>query len=272
MIPRKSDTPHVPITPSEIAEDARLAREAGASIIHLHAREDDGEPTYRKALYAEIIAKVREVADDLIICVSCSGRNFKEFAQRSEVLELEGDVKPEMASLTLGSLNFPKTASVNTPQMIQDLAQKMNDNGIVPELEVFNIGMVDYSQFMIRKGMLKPPFYYNILLGSLGTLSATPLNLVTTVNALPAGSVWAATGIGRFQFNMNALAVMMGGNVRIGLEDNLYMDLDKAELATNAALIERVANLSRAAGRQVATPDEARAIIGIPQRVANVGS
>lgn len=266
MIPRKSDTPYVPITPDEIAADVEKSVKAGAAIAHLHAREDDGEPTYRKGLYAEIIGKVRERCPDVIVCVSCSGRNFKEFEKRSEVLHLKGDLKPDMASLTLGSMNFPKQASVNDPEMIRALAQEMTLHGIVPEMEVFELGMLEFSHYLIRKEILQPPFYANILLGSLGTLGATPYNLVSMVQALPPNTTWAATGIGRYQFYVHTMAITMGGNVRVGVEDNIYYDDARERLATNPNLVERVVNVAKAAQREIATPAEARAMIGLPPR------
>ena len=174
MVPMKSDNANVPITPDEIAEDAARCREAGAAIVHLHAREADGTPTWRADVYAEIIRKVRERCPDVVVCVSTSGRLWSELEKRAEVLELEGDVKPEMASLTLGSLNFPGQASVNEPSMILDLAERMYDRGIMPELEVFDFGMVDFGRYLLERGVLRPPSYFNLLLGSLGTLSASP--------------------------------------------------------------------------------------------------
>jgi uncharacterized protein (DUF849 family) len=140
----------------------------------------------------------------------------------------------------------------------------MRERGIVPELEVFDYGMVDYAKYLIERGVLREPFYFNLLLGSLGTVSATPLNLASIVAGLPSGSTWAAAGIGRFQFPMNSLAVTMGGNVRIGLEDNLYEDTEKKRPATNAGLVERIARLARAAEREPATPAQARQMIGLP--------
>ncbi len=263
MVPTKADNPSVPVTPDEIAENAGRCVEAGASIVHLHAREPDGTPTYRSDLYAEIIAKVRAACDDVVVCVSTSGRVFKTFEQRSEVLDLTGDVKPEMASLTLGSLNFPKQASVNEPGMIRALAERMRERGIVPELEVFDLGMVDYAAYLVDRGVLEPPHYVNLLLGSLGTLSATPDNLVAAVRALPPGTTWAATGIGRFQFTVNMLAVAMGGHVRVGLEDSLWLDTEKTRAADNESLVRRVVTLARAAEREIATPAEARRLIGL---------
>jgi uncharacterized protein (DUF849 family) len=200
----------------------------------------------------------------VIVCVSTSGRVFKSFEQRAEALDLDGELRPDMASLTLGSLNFPKQASVNDPEMIRRLAERMRERGIVPELEVFDLGMLDYAKYLIARGVLKPPFYVNLLLGSLGTLAATPFHLATLVMSLPPGATWAAAGIGRFQFDVNAMAITMGGHVRVGLEDNLWMDAAKERPATNVALVGRLVRLADAAERPVATPDEARSLIGLP--------
>lgn len=273
MIPMKRDNENVPITLSEIIADVRRCRDAGASIVHIHARDEMGQPTYKKEVYYEIFTDIHEECPDIIICGSASGRRYKEFWQRTEVLAPGPGCKPELASLTLGSLNFPKEVSVNSPDMILALLQEMNRNGIVPELEVFDLGMVDYAHYLIEKGFLQKPYYFNILLGSLGTLSATPQNLVTIVHALPKETVWSATGIGKFQFFMNSLAITMGGHVRVGLEDNLFYDKNKTMPASNPGLIKRVVKVAHAVGREIASPDEARQIIGLKKigvkRLAN---
>ena len=156
---------------------------------------------------------------------------------------------------------------MNDPEMIRRLAERMRERGIVPELEVFDLGMVDYARYLIERGVLREPFYFNILLGSLGTLSATPFNLATVVRALPPGATWSAAGIGRFQFPMNALAIVTGGHVRVGLEDNLWLDRAKEQPATNEALVARLARLALASERPLATPAEARRLIGLEARV-----
>ena len=262
MVPMKSDTPHVPITVDEIVADIKRARDAGASIVHLHARQEDGSADYRAEVYSQILAGARAVAPDVILCVSTSGRVFKTFEQRSEVLDCRNP-QPEMASLTLGSMNFPKVASVNDPDMIRSLAQRMTERGIVPEMECFDLGMVEYANYLVERRVLVAPFYCNLLLGSLGTMSATPANLARMVGALPNGTTWAAAGIGRFQFPMNALAIAMGGHVRVGLEDNIWYDDERTRLATNAELITRLVRIAQACGREIATPDEARTMIGL---------
>jgi 3-keto-5-aminohexanoate cleavage enzyme len=266
MVPTKEQNPNLPVTPAEIGEDARRCLEAGASIVHVHARDPDGRPTYRADVYREVVAAIREQAPELIVCVSTSGRVFRELEQRAESLSLDGDLKPELASLTLGSLNFPKQASVNEPEVIRRLAERMAERGIVPELEVFDLGMLDYAKYLVDRGLLRAPLYFNLLLGSLGTLAATPFNLAVLVQSLPDVATWGATGIGRFQFGVNALAIAMGGHVRVGLEDALYVDAEKRVPASNRALVERVAGVARACERAVAQPAEARELLGLNPR------
>ncbi|MFT3882733.1 MAG: 3-keto-5-aminohexanoate cleavage protein [Gemmatales bacterium] len=262
----KRDSRHVPITPKEIIAEARRCRSAGASILHIHARNDDESPAWEKEIYAEIIGGIRDACPDLIISASTSGRKYGAFEQRSDVLNLEDELKPDFGSLTLGSMNFATQPSINSPEMIRASAETMRDRGIVPELEIFYVGMLEYGHYLIKKGILVKPFYVNILLGSLGTLGASAENLVSVVRALPAGAVWAATGIGRSQFMVNNLAIAMGGHVRVGLEDSLYYDSAKTRLATNFGLIERLVNVARSMERDIASPDEARKIIGMPSR------
>ena len=263
MVPRAADNPSVPLIAERIAEDCEACRAAGASMFHLHARADNADPTWKQEAYREIVLAVRRRSPDAIIVVSTSGRTHGAFEQRSDVLNLDGAAKPDMASLTLGSLNFPKQASINEPSMIKRLADAMNERQIVPELEVFDFGMLDYAKYLIDRKVLKEPFYFNFLLGSLGTMGATPFNLASLVMSLPSGAVWAAAGIGRYQLAMNSLAIVTGGHVRVGLEDNLFLDAEKKKPATNPALVERVARVAEAVERPCATPREAREIIGL---------
>jgi 3-oxoadipate:acetyl-CoA acetyltransferase len=266
-VPTKAQNPYVPVTPEEIVEDCERCVAAGASIVHLHARDEDGRPTYRAEVYGEILAGVRERCPGVIVCLTTSGRIHREFEQRAEVLDLE----PDLASLTLGSLNFPTQASVNEPETIGRLVERMYERGVVPELEVFDFGMVDYAKYLIERNLLRPPFYFNLLLGSLGTLAATPFNLAALVQSLPEGATWSAAGIGRFQFFVNTMAVAMGGHVRVGIEDSLYMDAERQRLASNVELVQRIAGVATALERGVASPDETRALIGLRSR-AGAGS
>ncbi len=176
MVPTRKDTPHVPLSVEEIVADAKRCWEAGASILHLHARDEKGSRPIAGTSTRRSCGACAAACPDIILCVSTSGRVFKSFEERSEVLDCV-DPAPEMASLTLGSMNFPKVESVNSPTMIASLARKMQERGIVPEWEAFDMGMVDYANYLVDHGILKPPFYCNFLLGSLGTLSATRVQL-----------------------------------------------------------------------------------------------
>jgi uncharacterized protein (DUF849 family) len=258
MVPMRTDSPHVPLTTDEVAADVRRCADLGAAIVHLHPRDATGLPSQDPAVAAAYIRAVRDAVPDIVICATTSGRVDPELEGRSAVLDLDGYARPEMASLTLGSLNFPKQASVNAPATIQGLASRMLDRAIVPEWEVFDLGMLDYAAYLRTKGLLSDPVYVNVLLGSLGSLQATPLNLALAVERLPAGATWAATGIGRHQFAMNRLAIAMGGHVRVGLEDNLWWDDERTELATNARLVERLVTVARAMGREPASPSMVR--------------
>lgn len=266
MVPRRREFPAVPEQPDEIARDADACFAAGAATVHIHARDASGEPSVDPGIYGDIIRRVRANAPDAVVCVSTSGRVHRRFEERAAVLDLEGEATPDMASLTLGSLNFPRQASVNDPEMIRALATRMRERGIVPELEVFDAGMLDYADYLIDRGILVPPFVFNLLLGSLGTLAASAENLAMLVRRLPRGSHWQAAGIGRAQWPMNALGVTMGGGVRTGLEDNLYMDAARQDLASNTRLVARVVALASALGRPLATPAGARQLLGLPQR------
>ena len=164
IIPTKEQTPFVPISADEIAEDVFAACELGITTLHLHARNDDGSPSYAADRYAEIIEKIRKYEKDLVICVSLTGRNVTEFEKRTSPLHIKGDLKPDMGSLTLSSLNFNKQASINAPQTIMDIADLMKELQIKPELEVFDTGMINYAKYLAKKGYIKPPYFFNLIL------------------------------------------------------------------------------------------------------------
>lgn len=257
MIPRKKDNHNLPTTPIEIADDVFKAAEKGASIVHLHARDDNEEPTPDPTVFAETISRIRDKCPDLIICVTTSGRNYSDFSKRSAVLNMLGSVKPDMASLTMGSMNFPQQSSVNQPSTIMGLAEKMLKNDIKPELEIFEIGMLDYTKYLFRKGFLKLPLYSNLILGSLGTMHASEQNFHFLLKSLPPHTYWTAAGIGHFQQIVHKMAISRGG-IRVGLEDNIYLDQQTNQLATNLDLINLVLNYASAAKRDIATPQEVR--------------
>jgi 3-keto-5-aminohexanoate cleavage enzyme len=195
--------------------------------------------------------------------VTTSGRNWSEFERRSEVLDLTGNAKPDFASLTLGSLNFPTGTTVNSIDMIRRLAQTMKEKGIRPELEAFDLGMIGMAKYLERDGLIEGIKYFNLLLGNLGTVPATIGNLADLVHALPENSVWTAAGMGIFQLPMNVAAIVAGGGVRVGIEDSVYYDYNKTQLTTNEELVRRVVRIAEELQRPIATPEEARRLLGL---------
>lgn len=258
MIPTKAMTPHVPVQPDEVIADVLTAVDGGANLVHLHARTPEGRPHYDRSIYARQIAGIRDAHPELPICVSLSGRDFSALEQRSDPLMLAGDLRPDMGSLTLASLNFPRQASVNAPDTVRGLAEIMRERGIKPELEVFDAGMVNYAHYLIDKGLLEPPYYFNILLGNIASAQSTPAELAAILSALPENSIWCLAGIGRQQLTANTLGLLWGDGVRVGLEDNIWYDRDRTALATNRMLIDRVRQLAEALERPVASPAAVR--------------
>jgi len=262
MIPTKEMTPCVPVTVSEIIEDVHEAWEIGITMVHLHARDaSTGEPTYKAEVYGDIIAGIRKFAPELVICVSLSGRNFREFEKRAEPLYLDGDLKPDMGSLTLSSLNFNKQASVNAPDMISALAAAMKERDILPELEAFDAGMINYARYLERKQMLPPPHYFNLILGNIACAQADLLHVGIMIRDLPDGSIWSLAGVGDYQLRMNSVAIVMGGGVRVGLEDNIWYDQERTKLARNADLLHRIHALANAHERPLMSSAELRDLL-----------
>jgi uncharacterized protein (DUF849 family) len=259
MIPTKAMTPHVPVSVSEIIEDVHEAYEIGITMVHLHARDKtSGVPSYQKEVYADIIRGIRKYAPELVVCVSLSGRDFSELEKRSEPLLLDKHLKPDMGSLTLSSLNFNKTASINAPEMIMSLASKMKAKGIVPELEAFDIGMVNYAKYLERKNLIEPPYYFNLLFGNIACSQANLLHSGVMINDLPENSFWSLAGIGNEQLKMNSLSIAVGGGVRVGIEDNIWYDTERTRLAKNSDLLKRIHLIANANGRSVMSSKDFR--------------
>ncbi len=263
MVPMKDKTQFVPVTTEEIIEDAIKVYDAGARIAHIHARDDSGKPTWKASAYEPILTAIRRERPGLICSVTTSGRDWSEFERRSEVLHLTGDAKPDFASLTLGSLNFPTGPTINSMDMIKRLAQTMKEKGIRPELEVFDIGMISLAKHLEREGLIGGPKYFNFLLGNLGTMPATIGNLAASIHALPDNSIWVAAGIGIFQLPMNVAAIVAGGGVRVGIEDSIHYDYTRTQLATNEDLIRRIVRIAEELQRPIATPEETRRLVGL---------
>ena len=195
--------------------------------------------------------------------VTTSGRTYQELERRGAVLSLDGDLKPDMASLTLGSVNFNKSASISSPDTIMRLAEMMRDRGIKPELEVFDLGMVNFAHYLIKKDLIQPPYYFNIVLGNIAAAQARLHHLGLIASELPDESYFCVAGIGDAQLEMNALGIVMGNGARVGLEDNLFYDKARTVRATNASLVERVAGIARSMEREIATPQDVRGYLAL---------
>jgi len=264
MIPTREMTAHVPLTVEEIVDDVYAAWEIGITMVHLHARDErTGEPTYRADVYGRIIEGIRQFTRDLVVCVSLSGRTFQEFEQRSAPLSLEGECKPDMASLTLSSVNFNRIASLSSPDMIQALASEMMRRGILAELEAFDVGMINYAKYLENRGLLEAPHYFNLLLGNVACAQADLLHAGIMIRDLPSHSYWSLAGIGDAQLMMNAVAIAVGGGVRVGLEDMIWYDSSRTRLARNADLVGRIHRLAEACDRPVMAPVQLRKLLNL---------
>jgi len=262
MIPTKEMTEHVPVSAEEIIEDVREAVKIGITMVHVHARdEQSGVPTHEAEVYEKIITGIREFASDLVICVSLSGRYVNEFEKRAECIRLEGDAKPDMGSLTLSSVNFNQQASVNSPEVIQALALEMKNRGILPELEAFDVGMINYAKYLERKGLLEAPHYFNLILGNIACAQADLLHAGIMIQDLPQDSLWSLGGVGDTQLMVNSIAIAAGGGVRVGLEDNIWYDPSRTRLTSNSDLIHRIHKLAEANHRGIMTPAELRKLL-----------
>lgn len=255
----KEQNPAVPYTVEEIAREAKSAYDAGASIIHLHVREDDGTPTQSKDRFAVCIDAIKKVAPDVIIQPSTGGAVGMTNDERLQPTELN----PEMATLDCGTCNFGgDEVFMNTENMIIDFGQKMIKRGIKPECEVFDKGMIDMALRLAKKGHILHPMHFDFVMGVNGGISGEPRDLLFMRESIPADSTWTVSGVGRFEFPMVTMGILMGGHARVGFEDNVY--LEKGVLAKeNGELVDKVVRIAKELGRQIAKPDEAREILGL---------
>lgn len=253
----REEQPNLPLTPTEIAEAALACREAGASICHLHVRTDDGRPTQSRDRFQETIEAIRD-RSDIIVQVSTGGAVGMTPAERLQPV----DLNPEMATLTCGTVNFGQGVFWNGPVELEQFAKALKDHGVRPEFEIFDAGMVSNAMHLAKLGLVDPPYHFDFVLGVPGALPATPKNLLYLTELIPDGATWSVAGVGRHQLPMAALAVVLGGHVRVGFEDNIFYR--KGELATsNAQLVSRVARIAEELDRPIATPNEARKYLGI---------
>jgi 3-keto-5-aminohexanoate cleavage enzyme len=250
-------TPHLPITPEQLGETAALCRAAGASMIHVHCRRDDGTNTADPARFAAAMTAIR-ARSDLIVQFTTGGAIGMTVEQRAAPLQ----VRPEMATLTCGTVNFGDDVFENSFPIMRGILAQIVQHGVLPELEIFDAGHLTNAKRLAAEGLLAFPAHVDFVLGVPGGLDASVRNLVHLVEALPAGCSWSVAGIGRDQLPMATVAIAMGGHVRVGLEDNIYYS--KGRLARNDELVARVARVAGELGRPVATPDEARGLLGLP--------
>lgn len=249
-------TPYLPYTPELLGETARAVREAGASIVHVHCRNDDGSNTHSVERFRQAYEAIR-AQSDLIVQFSTGGAIGMTPVERASVLQL----RPEMATLTCGTVNFGDDVFENSFPIMRGILAKMHEWGVRPELEIFDKGHLANARRLVKEGLLNFPQHVDFVLGVPGGLEATAQNLCDLVDDLDPECTWSVAGIGRQQLPMAMIAIAMGGHVRVGLEDNIFYS--KGRLARNEELVARVARLAEEAGRPVATPDEAREILGL---------
>lgn len=261
--PSKKDNPNIPLTPEEIANDVYECYTAGASIAHLHMRDDMGKGTMDIKKFEETVRLIKEKCD-IVINLTTSGDLNATDETRQAHLKL---IKPDLASYDCGSMNWMHNSLfINHPKFLEELGYTMQENNVKPEIEIFDAGMIYNSLYYIKKGVLKEPVHYQFVLGAAGGTAATVENLVYLKNLIPEGSTWSALGIGKGHIPILMTAIAMGGHVRVGMEDNVYYG--PGELAvSNAQLVERAAKLIENSMNEVATPTEARKILGLKNGV-----
>ena len=255
----KENNPAVPYTVEEVVREAKSAYDAGAALIHLHVRWDDGTPTQDKGRFQEMVAAIRKECPDVIIQPSTGGAVGMTDLERLQSTEITPT--PEMATLDCGTCNFGgDEIFINTDNTIANFGDIMQERGIKPECEVFDKGMIDLALKAAKKGHIKYPIHFDFVLGV--QMTATVRDLVIMATSIPADSTWTATGIGKNAWGIAAATIAMGGHVRVGFEDNVYMS--KGVLAkSNGEMVERVVQMAKLLNREVATPAEAREILGL---------
>lgn len=253
----REHNPNVPYTPVEIAEEAVRCRETGASMVHVHGREPDGSPTQDKETFAQILDEIRE-RTDILVQFSTGGAVGMSVEERIEGLEL----KPDMATLTTGTVNFGDDVFMNSLPMIRQIAERLRELDITPEIEIFDTGMVDTAMRLVKEGLLEEPLHFDFVLGVPGGMGGRPENLEFLVDMIPADSTWSVAGVGRHELPLAFKAIDMGGHVRVGLEDNIFVE--KGVLAEGSwQLVEKVVEYAKAQGRELADPQVAGELLGV---------
>ena len=269
-VPTKQMNPNVPVTLDEIAADVRRCADAGAVLFHVHARDAQHQPTLELSAYKKNVLKIKEIAPEVIIQLSTGGRAGKDWEMRTNPIRL----LPEMGSFTTGSNNLPGIVYENSPQFIEYLARVFQETDVNPEIEVFETGMIKNAMYLQNKGLIRPPLHFDFVLGAPGAMPGTVKNLQFLSETIPPGSTWTVAGIGKAEIFLSTAAIVMGGHVRVGLEDNLSMP--DGSQASNPLLVEKIVRIAREVGREIATPDEARSILSLnpayKDRILNLSS
>ncbi len=257
--PTKKDSEHVPITPEEIADEVYRSWQAGAAIAHIHVRDEQGNPAMTFENFEQAVTLIRERCDIIINLTTSGGLDVSDEDRMKPFVKL----KPDLASFDAGSMNWMHTTVfLNTPPFLEKLATKMQENGVKPEIEVFDTGMIYNSMYIAAKGLIDQPFHFQFVLGAPGGITATHKNLLHLAESIPTGSTWSVVGIGKSQMAMAFTALTMGGHVRVGMEDNIY--LKKGLLAkSNAEFVDKIVKVSNEFGRDIASPKEARDILSL---------
>jgi len=249
--------PNLPLTPDELAEAAYECYKAGASIVHVHARDEEGNPTQDYEVYKEIKEKI-EAKCNIIFQPSTGGAVHHSPEERLQPVELS----PEMATLSTGTCNFGPDVFMNTQEYMDKFASMMKEKGVKPEIEVFERGMINNAMRLVKKGLVEEPLHFDFVMGVPGAITGELRDLIYMKESIPENATWTVAGIGRYELPLGVAAITLGGHVRVGFEDNIYYK--KGEIAeSNAQLVERIARISRELGREVATPDEARKILNL---------
>lgn len=258
--PSKKDTPHIPLQPKEIAEDVYACWQAGASIAHIHVRDDDDKSSMDFDKFTEAVELIRATDCDIVLNLTTSGQlGLADEDRMKHIIAL----KPELASYDCGSMNWAhSTVFENSPRFLEKLGMVMQENDIKPEIEIFDAGMVYNALYYLKKGILKAPLHFQFVLGAPGGMTATVENLMFLKTLIPEDSTWGALGIGRGHLPIMYTTFALGGHVRVGMEDNIYYS--KGVLAkSNVEFVERTKRIAAEIDTEIATPDEARAILGI---------
>jgi 3-keto-5-aminohexanoate cleavage enzyme len=259
--PTKEMNPAVPYTPEEIAQAAIECYHAGAAIVHIHVRDPKtGQPESKIELFSDVLDRIRSECD-LIINLTTSGLHIKD-PNPVETRLQPVSLRPEICSLDIGSVNFTDQVFVNPPDWGETAAKRMLEWGVKPEIEIFDVGHISQALNLASKGLIKQPLYFQLCMGVKWGIEATAEDLIFLKNKLPPDARWSVLGIGKWQLPMIAMGILLGGHIRVGFEDNIY--LRKGVMAeSNAQLVKMAVELVKSLQREVATPDEARNILGI---------